>query len=92
MRGVKRQEGPDLVRFPVERTRATRLVALSELREHFGFSERWWRYRIKEPGFPVHRWRGGLRFDCDEVAEWLDRLDQKRARDAATSGRTAKPD
>jgi hypothetical protein len=62
----------DLARFPVERTRPRRLVPLEELRERFGFSLRWWRYRIAE-GLPCHKWRGGLRFDPEEVRAWLDR-------------------
>lgn len=61
----------NVVRFPVEKTQPRRLVALAELMERFGFSERWWRYRIAE-GMPCHRWGGGLRFDRDEVAAWLD--------------------
>jgi hypothetical protein len=64
--------GPaSLLRFPLERTRPRRLVALSELQERFGFSTRWWRYRISE-GMPSHRWGGGLRFDPDEVQRWLE--------------------
>jgi len=47
-------------------THAHRLVSLSELQERFGFSERWWRYRIAE-GLPARKWIGGLRFDPDEV-------------------------
>ena len=66
-----------VVRFPSERTRPRRLLPLSELRERFGFSERWWRYRIAE-GLPCHRWGGGLRFDPDEVVAWLDLRADKR--------------
>ena len=60
-----------VVRFPIERRQPPRLVPLSEVREHFGFSERWWRYRIKE-GMPVHRYGGRLRFDLNEVFAWLE--------------------
>jgi hypothetical protein len=81
----------EIVRFPTERTRPRRLVDLAELQERFGFSTRWWRYRIAE-GLPAHRWCGGLRFDVDEVAAWLDTMSTtKCARDARTSGRMAKP-
>lgn len=48
-----------------------RLVTLNELRSLYGFSDRWWRYKIAE-GMPVHRWTGGsLRFDVTEVEEWM---------------------
>ncbi len=60
---------PNVIPFPTGRARAGRLVDLAGLHERFGFSERWWRYRIKE-GMPVHRWGGGLRFDPDEVEAW----------------------
>jgi len=59
------------IRFPVERTRAPRLITLAELQQQLGFSERWWRYRIAE-GLPCHRWGRGLRFDPSEVEVWLD--------------------
>lgn len=60
-----------LIRFPTERRQPGRLVTLAELQERFGFSERWWRYRIAEK-MPAHRWGGGLRFDPDEVKDWLE--------------------
>ncbi len=61
-----------VIRFPVERRQPPRLVALAELQEHFGFSERWWRYRIAEHGFPTRRYGGRLRFDLQEVHDWLE--------------------
>ncbi len=64
-------EPSNLVRFPTKRTRPRRLLPLAELQERFGFSERWWRYRVAE-GLPCHRWGGGLRFDPGEVEAWLD--------------------
>jgi len=61
-----------VIRFPTERREPQRLIALSELRERFGFSERWWRYRIAE-GMPCRKWVGGLRFDPTEVEAWMSR-------------------
>jgi predicted DNA-binding transcriptional regulator AlpA len=61
----------DVIRFPVERRRPRRLIPLRELQERFGFSERWWRYRMKE-GLPRHKWSGGVRFDPDEVEQWME--------------------
>jgi hypothetical protein len=63
--------GSRVVRFPVERRQARRLVTLTELREQLGGSERWWRYRITE-GLPRHAWGRLHRFDPDEVVAWLD--------------------
>lgn len=60
-----------IVRFPVERRHPTRLVTLDELRRRFGYSERWWRYRIAE-GMPARRWGGQLRFEVEDVEVWLD--------------------
>jgi hypothetical protein len=51
---------------------ASRLVPLAELQTLYGFSTRWWRYRIRE-GLPSRKWLGGLRFDPAEVEAWLDR-------------------
>jgi hypothetical protein len=81
----------ELAHFPLERTRPRRLVDLAELQDRFGFSTRWWRYRIAEDGFPTHRWAGGLRFDPDQVADWLDTMGAKRRRDAGTSGARPRP-
>jgi hypothetical protein len=91
-RGGSISEPAKILRFPTERTKPRRLVDLAELQEWFGFSTRWWRYRIAE-GLPAHRWCGGLRFDPDEVRDWLDSdtMPLKRRRDARTSGAMAKP-
>lgn len=51
---------------------ARRLISLAELRSLYGYSERWWRYRTAEDGFPAHRWGGRLRFDPVEVERWLE--------------------
>jgi hypothetical protein len=61
----------------VDRTPTRRLVSLVGLQERFGFSERWWRYRIAE-GMPTRKWVGGLRFDPDEVEAWLDSSSDSR--------------
>jgi hypothetical protein len=54
-----------------ERKQARQLIPLVELQSRFGFSERWWRYRLKD-GMPCHKWGARLRFDAEEVSEWLD--------------------
>jgi hypothetical protein len=88
---------PGLLRFPVERTQPRRLLPLAELQERFGFSTRWWRYRIAD-GLPCHRWGGGLRFDPAEVETWLDARAssllsaRNRPRAAAGDRGPAKPD
>jgi predicted DNA-binding transcriptional regulator AlpA len=61
-----------VIRFPTERRQARRLVPLDELRALLGYSERWWRYRMREPGFPARKWGGRLRFDPVEVERWLE--------------------
>lgn len=60
-----------LIAFPGRREPA-RLLNLAEICELFGYSERWFRYRIAEPRFPVHRWGRQLRFDPAEVKAWLE--------------------
>ena len=64
--------GGQIVRFPIERRRPRRLVDLCELIGLFGYSERWWRYRIKED-MPHHCWGHRLRFDPNEVQQWLEK-------------------
>jgi hypothetical protein len=66
-----------VLRPELDRPQARRLVSLFELRERFGFSERWWRYRIAE-GMPTRKWVGGLRFDPDEVEAWLESASASR--------------
>lgn len=60
-----------VLRFPVERREARRLVDLRGLMDEFGFSERFWRYRIAE-GMPTKKWGARLRFDPDDVQRWLE--------------------
>ena len=72
-----RADATSLLRAAVDRTQARRLVSLPELQERFGFSERWWRYRVAE-GMPTRKWVGGLRFDPEEVEEWLDSSSHSR--------------
>ncbi|HEY3944482.1 MAG TPA: hypothetical protein VGL78_04580 [Solirubrobacteraceae bacterium] len=60
-----------VLRFPTERRHAPRLITLHELCEQYGFSERWFRYRLAE-GMPAHRWGRRLRFDPVEVEEWME--------------------
>ena len=68
---VKGTEGAEIIEFPTDRRLGHRLISLSELQKRFGYSERWWRYRLAE-GMPRHKWGCRLRFDPDEVAGWLD--------------------
>ena len=61
-----------LIQFPSERRQPRRLVALPELIDAYGLSERWFRYRIAE-GMPCHRFgQRALRFDPLEVERWLE--------------------
>ena len=60
-----------IIQFPGSR-QAAPLLNLAELIEVFGYSERFWRYRIAE-GMPTHRWAHRLRFRVDEVESWLQR-------------------
>lgn len=64
-------QADNLIAFPSEQVRPRRLVPLAELKALYGFSTRWWRYRIAE-GLPTHKWVRGLRFDPFEVERWLD--------------------
>jgi hypothetical protein len=60
-----------VIRFPTERREARRLVDVAGLIEAFGFSRRYWAYRVAE-GLPAHRWGRRLRFSIDEVERWMD--------------------
>jgi predicted DNA-binding transcriptional regulator AlpA len=53
-----------------DRRPAERLLTMRELCDHFGYSERWFRYRVCE-GMPAHKWGGRHRFSLAEVQEWL---------------------
>lgn len=64
-------QAAQVIRFPVERRGPEPMLTLAELRSRYGFSERWWRYRMKEPGFPAHRWCGQWRFRGSEVEAWM---------------------
>lgn len=61
----------ELIRFPLERRSATRLVPLVELMDCYGGSKRWWRYRVAE-GMPKRKWGGRVRFDPAEVERWME--------------------
>lgn len=61
-----------VIEFPVERRQAERMLTLHELMDTYGFSERWWRYRLAE-GLPKHRWCGQWRFRAAEVEAWMER-------------------
>ncbi len=61
----------NVIAFPAHRRRPEPLLTLRELMATFGFSERWWRYRIKE-GLPTVRWGGTLMFRASEVEAWME--------------------
>jgi predicted DNA-binding transcriptional regulator AlpA len=61
----------NVIPFPAHRGRPARLLPLAELIDRYGFSERWWRYRIAE-GMPKRKWGGRMRFDPDEVEQWME--------------------
>jgi predicted DNA-binding transcriptional regulator AlpA len=63
--------GAVVLPFPGDRRQARRLVSLVELMDLYGYSERWWRYRLKD-GLPKHPWGGRLRFDPSEVEAWME--------------------
>jgi predicted DNA-binding transcriptional regulator AlpA len=50
------------------------LLKMRDLIERFGFSDRWWRYRLAE-GMPAHRWGGQWRFKASEVEAWMEQRD-----------------
>lgn len=53
------------------------MLTLRQLQALFGYSSRWWRYRVKE-GLPRHRWGGHYRYRASEVEAWLaDRAGQQ---------------
>lgn len=55
-----------------------RLVTVKDLVEMYGFSTRFW-YARKAEGMPHRRWSSRLRFDPDEVREWMDERERLRA-------------
>ena len=59
-----------VIQFPTRERE--RLLKVSDLVRMYGFSERWWRYRIAE-GLPRHRWGGQYRFYASEVEAWIER-------------------
>lgn len=60
-----------IIAFPVHRRYPEPLLTLAELMKVYGFSERWWRYRIAE-GLPTVRWGGRLKFRATEVEAWME--------------------
>lgn len=56
---------------PSER-RLPRLLDIAGVAEHLAVSERHVRRLVPEPRIPYVKWGHLLRFDPDEIAEWLD--------------------
>jgi predicted DNA-binding transcriptional regulator AlpA len=67
-----------IIDFPTHRRRPEPLLTLRDLRATFGFSERWWRYRIAE-GLPTVRWGGTLMFRASEVEAWMEARPRRNA-------------
>lgn len=69
-------EGKDTQRGP-GRSRGfgklPRLLAIGEVAEHLGVTERHVRRLVAERRIPFVKWGHLLRFDPDEIATWLDR-------------------
>lgn len=47
------------------------MLNLKEVMDRYGYSDRWWRYVMKEPGFPKHKWGGHWRFRASEIEAWM---------------------
>lgn len=62
-------DGGQLLQLPSRHP--PQVIDMAGLIQAFGYSERWWRYRIAE-GMPHHRWGKRLRFEPDDVKQWLD--------------------
>lgn len=60
-----------VIAFPAHRREPEPLLKLSDLCDRYGFSERWWRYRLAD-GMPAHRWGGQWRFRASEIEAWME--------------------
>lgn len=60
-----------IIGFPSHRREPEPWLKMADLIERYGFSERWWRYRLKE-GLPAHRWGGEWRFKASEIEAWME--------------------
>ena len=63
-----------VIPFPQHRREPEPLLTLRDLIERYGFSERWWRYRVAE-AMPAHRWGGQWRFRASEIEAWMEQRD-----------------
>ncbi len=63
-----------VIPFPEHRREPEQLLTMAGLIDRFGFSERWWRYRLAE-GMPAHRWGGRWRFRASEIEAWMEARD-----------------
>ena len=59
-----------IIAFPAHRREPEPMLTMRQLIERFGFSERWWRYRLAD-GMPAHRWGGQHRFRASEIEAWM---------------------
>lgn len=60
-----------VIAFPQHRRHPEPLLELADLMRLYGFSERWWRYRIAD-GLPTVRWGGRLKFRATDVEVWME--------------------
>ena len=60
-----------VIRFPAHRREPEPMLTMRQVVERFGFSERWWRYRLAD-GMPAHRWGGQWRFRASEIEAWME--------------------
>ncbi len=63
-----------IIEFPQHRREPEPLLTIADLMERYGFSDRWWRYRLAE-GMPAHRWGGRWRFRASEIEAWMESRD-----------------
>ena len=69
---LRGQEVPMLNRAHPKASRLPRLLDIAGVAEHLGVSERHVRRLVAERRIPFIKWGHLLRFDPDEVADWVD--------------------
>jgi excisionase family DNA binding protein len=69
---LRGQEVPMLNRAHPRASRLPRLLDIAGVAEHLGVSERHVRRLVAERRIPFIKWGHLLRFDPEEVADWVD--------------------
>jgi excisionase family DNA binding protein len=59
-------------RIPARAVRRTKLLTLKQVADQLSVNERHVRRLVAERRIPYVKWGHLLRFDPDEIAEWLD--------------------